>query len=101
MIFVFGLASNIAMLLRKQWGVYLAIVNILVTLGSTGTGIWQAIIKMNQIQPAGPAMAGFIIGLVFTLLIRFGLIVAYAVAVYQFFQSCQRALAGRQPGIRG
>ncbi len=90
------------MLLRKQWGVYLAGMNILVTLASTGTGIWHAMIKMDQFQGAGPpAMIGFIIGLVFTLLIRLGLIVAYGVAVYQFFRSCQRGLVSPSPGIRG
>jgi hypothetical protein len=96
-IFIFGLAANIMMLLKKKIGVWFAAVNILATVISIGVGIWQASINVSNMTSGSVELVGGIIGGIIAVLIRIAIFVLYCYAVFTFQRWCtqREATPGR------
>jgi hypothetical protein len=84
-IVIFGLLGDLLLLLKQRWALVLAAMALLFTLASTGVGIWQ-LSEMYQPMAGNDAarQVGFVIGGLFTLMVRIGIAVAYGVALWMY-----------------
>lgn len=79
-----GVSANVAMLARQSWGVYLAYLKVLATLGSCGVGIWQLTIMLQQFPEGSAERVGAMVGAAIAMMFRVALVVVYVTAVIMF-----------------
>jgi hypothetical protein len=91
-IVLFGIAGNGLMLAKKTWAVALGWLTLASTLGSSGVGIWQTSIILDNLAQNGAEaeLIGAYIGAGFTILLRAGIVFAYLFALLKFSGWSQR-----------
>jgi len=90
-IVVFGLSGDLFLLLKQKWALGLAGLALLSTVASMGVGIWQLIVLYQPMAGGDAAQqAGYLVGAGFMLLVRLGIVVAYAIALWMFSKWASR-----------
>ena len=87
---VFGIPADIAMLLKQKWGLILAWVKVVATLGSVGVGLWQLSFILDQFPPGSPQRIGGMVGGGIAVAIRLGLIAFYVAVLVRFAKWSQQ-----------
>jgi hypothetical protein len=84
-IVIFGLSGDLLLLLKQRWALLLAIASLVFTLASIGIGIWQMSNMYGAMAGNDAArQVGYVVGGVFTLMVRVGIVVAYGVALAKY-----------------
>lgn len=83
-IIIFGLLGNSLMLARKKIGVTLGAVLVFFVLASTVIGGLQGAAYLSNYNSGSPEWMGAIFGVVFTLIIRVAILIAYVFALLKF-----------------
>ncbi len=95
-----GIPANFLMLFKKRIGAYLAGGKILFTLMSLAVGLWQMSFAMNQFPEGSPERIGAVIGALFAITIRLGLLGLYIGAIVTFWKWLNRQEEPPKPGFQ-
>lgn len=86
---LFGIIAGIGLLTGKRYAIIFGVLALAATVASTGVGGWQ-LSTMLDAAPQGAERTGMMIGGVFSILVRLGLIVLYGAALMRFSQWINR-----------
>jgi hypothetical protein len=89
-IIAFGFPAAIGMLSKRSWATPLAYMAAVATLGSLFVAVWQGLLQFGEYPPGSTEAFGFIIGIVFSVGIRLGILALYLVGVLAFRNWIQR-----------
>ena len=87
---LFGVIGNSLMLAKKKVGFYFGVLLVLSVIGSIATGCFQANAMLAAYAPGTPEHTGAIVGFIFSVIVRLGILIAYGIALMQFWRWSQR-----------